>query len=173
MKQCIALAAVACLMATGCASSGLSLGGGMPGHVQASRSASRPTITRNYRKPGPELGVQMAAFSDDCNEAMCGCDEVGCGCSVEDGCDGSCGCGDGPCRRLINNIAGGGCGPCNGGYGGCGMGGCGLCPNGGGSYPEYPSFNPGPPTGQVAYPYYTTRGPRDFLQSNPASIGPY
>ncbi|MEI6037859.1 MAG: hypothetical protein WCQ91_08050 [Planctomycetota bacterium] len=30
----------------------------------------------------------------------------------------------------------------------------------------------GPPTGAVAYPYYTTRGPRDFLAKNPASIGP-
>ncbi|OYP33844.1 hypothetical protein [Rhodopirellula sp. MGV] len=32
-------------------------------------------------------------------------------------------------------------------------------------------FTPGPPTGQVAYPYYTVRGPRDFLQSDPPSIG--
>jgi hypothetical protein len=32
--------------------------------------------------------------------------------------------------------------------------------------------NEGPMTGQVAYPYYTTRGPRDFLAKNPASIGP-
>jgi len=31
---------------------------------------------------------------------------------------------------------------------------------------------PGPPMGQVAYPYYTTRGPRDFLLDNPPSIGP-
>lgn len=29
----------------------------------------------------------------------------------------------------------------------------------------------GPPTAQVAYPYYTTRGPRDFLMDNPPSIG--
>ena len=29
----------------------------------------------------------------------------------------------------------------------------------------------GPATAQVAYPYYTTRGPRDFLQANPPSIG--
>jgi hypothetical protein len=28
------------------------------------------------------------------------------------------------------------------------------------------------PTAQVAYPYYTTRGPRDFLAKNPPSIGP-
>ena len=30
----------------------------------------------------------------------------------------------------------------------------------------------GPPTGAVAYPYYTTRGPRDFLAKCPPSIGP-
>lgn len=29
----------------------------------------------------------------------------------------------------------------------------------------------GPPTAGVAYPYYTTRGPRDFLLDNPPSIG--
>ncbi len=28
-----------------------------------------------------------------------------------------------------------------------------------------------PPSAQTAYPYYTTRGPRDFLMSNPDSIG--
>jgi hypothetical protein len=30
----------------------------------------------------------------------------------------------------------------------------------------------GPAAGAVAYPYYTTRGPRDFLAKNPPSIGP-
>ncbi len=29
----------------------------------------------------------------------------------------------------------------------------------------------GPSTAQVGYPYYTTRGPRDFLTANPPSIG--
>lgn len=29
-----------------------------------------------------------------------------------------------------------------------------------------------PATGAVTYPYYTTRGPRDFLARNPPSIGP-
>jgi hypothetical protein len=29
----------------------------------------------------------------------------------------------------------------------------------------------GPATAQVAYPYYTTRGPRDFLLNNPPTIG--
>jgi hypothetical protein len=30
---------------------------------------------------------------------------------------------------------------------------------------------PGPPAATVGYPYYTTRGPRDFLVNDPASIG--
>jgi hypothetical protein len=29
----------------------------------------------------------------------------------------------------------------------------------------------GPAAAQVAYPYYTTRGPRDFLLDNPPTIG--
>ncbi len=40
--------------------------------------------------------------------------------------------------------------------------------NAGGQY----EFAAGPPTGGVTYPYYTTRGPRDFLARNPRSIGP-
>ncbi|QEG38539.1 hypothetical protein [Roseimaritima ulvae] len=42
----------------------------------------------------------------------------------------------------------------------------GICNNGGGQV-----VNPGPPSGTVAYPYYTHRGPRDFLLDNPPSIG--
>ncbi len=30
----------------------------------------------------------------------------------------------------------------------------------------------GPPSPTVAYPYYTTRAPRDFLMANPPGIGP-
>jgi hypothetical protein len=30
----------------------------------------------------------------------------------------------------------------------------------------------GPATGAITYPYYTVRGPRDFLAKNPGSIGP-
>jgi hypothetical protein len=38
---------------------------------------------------------------------------------------------------------------------------------------DYGATGPaGPPTGTVAYPYYTTRGPRDFLAKCPPSIGP-
>jgi len=30
----------------------------------------------------------------------------------------------------------------------------------------------GPPDAQITYPYYTTRGPRDYFQRTPSSIGP-
>ena len=40
--------------------------------------------------------------------------------------------------------------------------------NAGGQY----QFAAGPPTGGVTYPYYTNRGPRDFLAANPRGIGP-
>lgn len=33
-------------------------------------------------------------------------------------------------------------------------------------------IQPGPPTAAITYPYYTVRGPRDFLQRNPSPIGP-
>jgi hypothetical protein len=81
---------------------------------------------------------------------------------------------------MVDGVAGGFCGRRGGRAGGCACGGAGcamcaaggLCPNSGG-YPEYPAFSGGPPTGQVAYPYYTVRGPRDYLACKPGSIGPY
>ncbi|MBI2825772.1 MAG: hypothetical protein HYX69_13890 [Planctomycetia bacterium] len=80
---------------------------------------------------------------------------------------------------LIDRLFGcGHCGACAskcGPYPGCGTG---CCP-GAGSGPAGPSpYGPdggaydGPPTGAVTYPYYTTRGPRDFLAANPRGIGP-
>ncbi len=39
-----------------------------------------------------------------------------------------------------------------------------------GMTPE-PVEDPGPAAAAVAYPYYTLRGPRDFLINNPPSIG--
>lgn len=47
----------------------------------------------------------------------------------------------------------------------------GLMGHGAGAQLTGQSFTPGPPTGQVAYPYYSVRGPRDFLMANPPSIG--
>ncbi len=42
--------------------------------------------------------------------------------------------------------------------------GCATC--GGG-----PQYQPGPPSAQVANPYYTLHGPRDFLARDPRSVG--
>jgi hypothetical protein len=65
------------------------------------------------------------------------------------------------------------CHDCRGGrmgllhHGGHGM-------NGAGGHHYRPAEEPsGGPVGQYAYPYYTLRGPRDFLVDNPPSIGPY
>ena len=68
-----------------------------------------------------------------------------------------------------------GAGMAGGGYGGngaCGdLAGCGHCdlPRGVGGCNVGAA---GPATGAVAYPYYSNRGPRDFLVNNPPSIGP-
>ena len=35
-----------------------------------------------------------------------------------------------------------------------------------------PAYQAGPPCPTVTYPYYTTRGPRDFLMNDPPSLGP-
>jgi hypothetical protein len=51
-----------------------------------------------------------------------------------------------------------------------------ACPghvcNGRVSGPEEEAAPSGPPVGAITYPYYTVRGPRDFLAKNPPSIGP-
>src|SRR5438105_3545986 len=47
-------------------------------------------------------------------------------------------------------------------------GGRGTYGGGGGGY----YGDAGPATATVAYPYYTVRGPRDFLAKNPRGIGP-
>jgi hypothetical protein len=81
------------------------------------------------------------------------------------------------CRGI--NLSRGGC-DC-GGHGGHGHGGHGIAGHGGAGGPvghlghhhqsrEYTGPQ-GPATAQVGYPYYTTRGPRDFLVDNPPSIG--
>jgi hypothetical protein len=126
-------------------------------------------LFRRYCGPGCGDGCDCGMRNDyDCSACrLGGCcygyglANRGCGC-------GGGGCGDGSC--------GGGCGCGPRAYGGCnapyGNGCCagpGCCASGDQHY----TFNPGPPVGQTAYPYYTTRGPRDFLEKNPAPIGPY
>lgn len=151
MRQCLALAGLACLLAVGCAQNGLFAKKNCKDgcHVATSQRAPRPTIIRTACMP--ECGAPI-----DCESCDAACNS-GCRGLVDGMASGYCGCNDGSCN-------GGGCCPI------CGCANS-LCPHRGG-YPEYPSFNQGPPTGQVAYPYYTTRGPRDFLACKPQSIGP-
>lgn len=67
---------------------------------------------------------------------------------------------------------------CQGGCDACGDGRCGGCHLASGwrgsvNHGAYKKLDPphGPQGAQVAYPYYTTRGPRDFLVDNPPGIG--
>jgi hypothetical protein len=56
----------------------------------------------------------------------------------------------------------------------CGQSSCrggGRCVGGPGG-PGGSDVAQGPATAAAAYPYYTVRGPRDFLDKNPESIGP-
>jgi hypothetical protein len=87
---------------------------------------------------------------------------------------------DNSCTVCQNDQCGGQqcvrCSHCGRNY--CGSGpapGCSCCPfcGCGPSGDQNYNFNPGPPVAQTAYPYYTLRGPRDFLLNNPPSIGPY
>jgi len=80
-----------------------------------------------------------------------------------------CYCSNDTCNqyRVCSHCGRGYCGGCP--DVGCGCPFCGCGPSGDENY----NFNPGPPVAQTAYPYYTLRGPRDFLMGNPPSIGPY
>jgi len=93
---------------------------------------------------------------------------------------GGCGLGGGGCA-LKGKLGGGGCALKGKLGGGCGAGGCGLGGKllGAGQHPyggaiPHTAQAPGVGTGMApayAYPYYTTRGPRDFLMKKPPSIG--
>lgn len=139
--------------------------------------------------------------SGSCSTGCDGCGDAGCngGCEVGllnklgsrgsgsgEGCGGTCGsatCGSGILGRMC-----GLCGLCGDG---CRTSGCEAGPlgwqQGGHDYSSHLNpgllghnapqalngrpFTPGAPTAQVGYPYYTVRGPRDFLVDNPPTIG--
>jgi hypothetical protein len=93
-------------------------------------------------------------------------------------------CMQGSCAQAPENCAACGCGNsqyCNDpnqdpntdpSQGGLCRHGCRLCHRGTAGPDDGDAIAGGPPVGAVAYPYYTTRGPRDFLSPNPPSIGP-
>ena len=106
-----------------------------------------------------------------CRDGACqqdGCEPGACqdGACQDGACqDGACqegGCQDGACRK-----------PHTGRYGGLAKHHLTADEKAALAASDYGAVQPaGPPTGAVAYPYYTTRGPRDFLAKNPPSIGP-
>lgn len=120
---------------------------------------------------------------DDCGPV--GCDSFGGGCS-----SGACsglsgllgaklgGCSGGACSDPMNcvtpeslmadgyGVRGGVTGPLAGHFA------VGRHHRGPQSHMGPPGPADGPPVGQTTYPYYTTRGPRDFFAASPASIGP-
>ena len=115
-----------------------------------------------------------------CHDGACGPQCADCeqyGCPTCDACGGTGYCQGNGCDAC----QGGGCDQCGGGP-------CTVC-NGCGSLHHHKCYlhkvahqnrlasmrypaNPGPPTAGVTYPYYTNRGPRDFLNPNPRGIGP-
>ena len=175
MKPLLLVAAVVGLTTAGCAQNRILGGQGQASHVTRSQLAPRPNMIRTDCLACSACGDSGCSdggcFGGDCAEGFCSegssCGDSCCdvaSCSDADGC---------VVQRIADRVRNRGCDNCGGR-------GCGLCsrvanrfnPHAGG-YPEQTTFNPSPPTGQTAYPYYTTRGPRDFLQANPPSIGPY
>lgn len=93
---------------------------------------------------------------------------------------GHAGCHPGGCNHGLAGHGGPG-GHGHGGLGGGLGGGHGLIAHGTGQpqiprlpkghYPDGHLGPAGPPTAAVAYPYYTIRGPRDFLVDDPPPLG--
>lgn len=82
----------------------------------------------------------------------------------------------GSCCNAPENCSSCGCNACDAGVLAklrCKLAGCHGCNKCCGDQCEdyYPQAGAAP-TGAVAYPYYSLRGPRDFLASNPRSLGP-
>jgi len=111
-------------------------------------------ITQHGRRPWACLGGSCAQAPENCES----CDDPGATCN-----DPGATCSDPGDNGTDPGRAVRGCRECGGR-------GCRLCCRG--RECERPCVAPGPPSGTITYPYYTNRGPRDFLAKNPTSIGP-
>jgi hypothetical protein len=105
--------------------------------------------------PQAEFAEAQALWAPGCEDGSCGPGaEMAAGCPPGVDCAAAGACLDGSChgrlRGLLHSIGGR-----------HGKGCMGTCCN----------RAVGPSTGAVAYPYYTLRGPRDFLVDDPPSIG--
>ena len=101
----------------------------------------------------PACGPCGGPGYQSCSDA--GCDTCSTGCES---------CGPADCGMCSGAGCGSCCKPCGAVCGGMGC----LC---GAGYGQE-AFTPGPPSAAITYPYYTVRGPRDFLAETPPSIGP-
>ena len=114
------------------------------------------------------LAVALSSYS--ISYAQCGNQAKGC----SDGCGSKQQCSQRHwpiiegCGRLVGSFVRGY--PLGGGPSGYGDPGWGRGRLGGRRCPT--SFNAGPAGGAITYPYYTIRGPRDFLAEQPRGIGP-
>ncbi len=180
MKHFALLLTFACLAATGCQ---MSANGG--GDLVRSQFAPRPNIQRTAGSPNSLFGSLFGTdCCNTCGDTSCGGCETG---TCDTGCDtGSCDSCDTGCPSGTCSPGRCGCGPLKGRLAGGRLAerlGAGSLRSPGcdtrsginildrllGSKREVAPA----PTGPVGYPYYTTRGPRDFLLANPPSIGPY
>ena len=174
MNRWLLIGSMACLLvaSTGCRMGGGGCGGG---------ACSSGTCNESYGDCGD---------GGTCNGGTCNggtCNGHGCGKGILGRMCGMCFMSNGGCNECGDKACGGGCG-----LGGCnGRLGCQAGPlgwqQGGLDYSSHlqpglighhaPAalnnrpFTPGPPSTQVAYPYYTHKGPRDFLLDNPPTIG--
>jgi len=113
------------------------------------------------------LGVAVVAGLTGCIQDQMCCRPCGQGttCSMP----GSCASAPQTCQACGLGAGGAYAGYLGGAFAGCPGGGpCGAY----GDPEAMGMFNPGPASGAVTYPYYTVRGPRDFLAGDIRPIGP-
>ena len=125
------------------------------------------------RLPGCILGCGRTSLPGACGQ----CGGAGCESCSGGGCESCDGAGCEKCSQAgcqpdeiagCESCGGAGCEACCGAAcGRCGLLGCVGCTS-----RRADQFTPGPPSAAITYPYYTNRGPRDFLAKNPPSIGP-
>ena len=153
---------------------------------------SKETPTMKYVIPCLAL-LFLTAASTGCHHNLatngCGCSSGcasgcagggcagGCGSGSADCLAGNCGCGKQKIKALAGELGWRGCKKCGAGKKGSGKAAQALANHRYNHIPYLPlgyyrqQGPPGPPTGTVAYPYYTNRAPRDFLVDNPPGIG--
>lgn len=185
-----ALVAIICIASTGCVSctqpclpsAGPSVGcagGGCGGGCGMLSSAGSRLRGRAHSMLGHLGGGGSGCGCGGGEVISMGCGNGGCGGGFGGGANmcgsggllGNLGCGTGITGGLIGGGCGGGCGAGIGNEMAAKFGQ--MCEGGHCNRPYPPGMGAGGmPGAMTQYPYYTLRGPRDFLMANPPSIGP-